>query len=195
MPAADTGGPPDLTSGLELLERAVSYTRTSLHTVSEGRLHNPTPCRDWDLRALLEHMSDSLAALDEAARLQNVAVRYAPSQRPDLVSTLREQACALLGVWTSNTGAHLIRVAGNPMDAGLLAAAGALEISVHGWDVARACNDEHPIPSGLAGELLAVLPRLVSCADRPARFAAARAVAPTAGAPQRLLAALGRDPG
>jgi uncharacterized protein (TIGR03086 family) len=194
VPAAASGGSPDLASTLELLERAVGYTRVGLHAVAGARLDVPTPCRGWDLRALLEHMSDSLAALAEAAQVRRVAVGYAQPAAGDPVALLREQACALLAAWTHNDGAGLIEIAGGTIDAALLAAAGSVEIAVHGWDVTQACRLVHPLPAALATELYELLPLVVSPADRPRRFASARAVSPAAGPTQRLLAALGRDP-
>jgi uncharacterized protein (TIGR03086 family) len=62
------------TSGVALLERAVGYTLGSLQLVTPEALSQPTPCRGWDLRALLRHMDDSLAALQEAVDLAHVAL-------------------------------------------------------------------------------------------------------------------------
>jgi len=84
-----------------------------------------------------------------------------------------------------------IAVGGASLDAGVLAGAGALEITVHGWDVAQACGLDHPIPASLADSLLDVAVDLVSDADRPARFAAASSS--VSGDPsEALLAFLGR---
>jgi uncharacterized protein (TIGR03086 family) len=193
--AAASGGSPDLSSTLELLERAVGYTRVGLHGIAGARLDAPTPCRGWDLRALLEHMSDSLAALAEAAHSRRVAVRYSRPAAIDLVALLREQACGLLAEWTHHEGVGLIEIAGSAIDAALLAATGSIEIAVHGWDVAQACGRVHPLPAALASELYDLLPLVLTPADRPQRFAPARAVSPAAGPAQRLLAALGRDAG
>lgn len=46
----------------DLLERAIGYARGALARV----LTRQTPCSEWDLLALLEHMDDSLLALPEA---------------------------------------------------------------------------------------------------------------------------------
>jgi uncharacterized protein (TIGR03086 family) len=80
------------------------------------------------------------------------------------------------------------------MPSTLLACTGALEISVHGWDVARACGHDRPLPVPLAVDLLSVAPLLVDDADRPGRFAGPVDVPPSAGAGDRLLAFLGRQP-
>jgi uncharacterized protein (TIGR03086 family) len=187
-----------LIGALGLLERAVGYARSSLHLVTPADLTSPTPCSEWDLRALLGHMSDSLTALHEAAVFGQVGLEAAEDHPDgdgdaDIVATIRGKACALLGAWTHNDGADLISIAGSPLTAGVLASTGALEIAVHGWDVAQACRRPHPIPPPLAEELLELVPFLVSQQDRPARFAARVELPATAPKDGQLLAALGRQ--
>ena len=58
--------------GVELLERAIGYTRGSLALVTPELMSAPTPCDHWDLRALLEHMDDSLTSLHEAGAVRRV---------------------------------------------------------------------------------------------------------------------------
>lgn len=64
----------------------------------------------------------------------------------------------------------------------------------HGWDVARACGQHHPIPPPLAEEMLELAPLFVTDADRTARFAAPIDVPPLASPGDRLIAFLGRRP-
>ncbi|MFF5990826.1 TIGR03086 family metal-binding protein [Prauserella flavalba] len=181
---------------VDLLERAIGYTLGSLRLVSRETLPRATPCRRWDLGDLLGHMDDSLLALSEAADIGVIALDPPSRSDPaDLVGALRERACHLMGEWTSAGDAGTISVAGSPLAAGLVAGAGAVEVAVHGWDVARACDADRPIPRALARELLELVPLFVSGADRPSRFAAPVAVSPLAGPGDRLLAFLGRDPG
>ena len=76
----------------------------------------------------------------------------------------------------------------------MVAAVGAIEIAVHGWDVARACGEHRPIPPLLAEELLDLAHLFVTPHDRPTRFAPPVPVAPFAPAQDHLLAYLGRHP-
>lgn len=186
--------PPALVGALGLLERAVGYSRVALTGVRPGLLGRPTPCTAWDLRALLAHMDDSLAALHEAGEGGAVTLAPAPAPGLPIVTSLRTRACDLLGAWTSDGGVELVRVAGSPLSAAVLAAAGALEIAVHGWDVAVACGLDHPLPAPLAAELLDLVDLLVAPGDRPRRFAAPLSAPPGAGDDVALLAALGRRP-
>ncbi len=183
--------------GTALLERAVGYTLGSLRLVSSGLMSNPTPCRDWDLRALLAHMNDSLAALQEAADLGDVALagpNVPVDPRIDPVTALRNRACGMIGAWTREAGSDSVSVGGCPVPADYVTAAGAVEIAVHGWDVAMSCGWPQPIPGRLAEDLLECCYLLVVPEDRPGRFAAPADVSPWAPAGDRLLAYLGRHP-
>jgi uncharacterized protein (TIGR03086 family) len=186
-----------LVGGVDLLERAVGYTCGTLSLVTETAMARPSPCRDWDLRALLAHMNDSITALHEATELGAVALAsddhgdYGDAER-DPVSTLRNRACALIGGWTHATGRQPVSVAGQRLSAPVVTGAGAVEIAVHGWDVAAACGAARPIPSALAEALLPLAQLLVTDLDRPARFAAPLPAGPTDPPEARLLAFLGR---
>ncbi|MFE7276387.1 hypothetical protein [Streptomyces sp. NPDC057623] len=69
---------------------------------------------------------------------------------------------------------------------------GAVEIAVHGWDVAQAGGRPRTIPVALAADLLAVGRRVVAEEDRGVRFAAPVEVPARARADVLLLAFLGR---
>jgi uncharacterized protein (TIGR03086 family) len=189
--------PAALAGGLGLLERALGYTLGSLQGVTAPALSRPTPCAGWDLRTLLAHMDDSLAALHEAATVGAVDAVHAGGTGgarggDDPVARLRDRACRLLGAWMAVTGDVEVSVADRRLTTGLVTGVGALEVVVHGWDVARACGRNRPIPPALAEELLDLSVLFVDEADRPARFAPAVPLPPRAGPGERLLAFLGR---
>jgi uncharacterized protein (TIGR03086 family) len=188
-------------SGVELLDRAIAYTRGSLALVTADLMSAPTPCAGWDLRALLTHMDDSLVSLHEAGSVRRVRVDVPPVAPDDIVVSLRTHACQLLAEWTADwaTGAvggesRDVLVDGRPVTSRVLTSAGALEVVVHGWDVAVSCGVPRPIPDDLAAALLRLSPVLVTDADRPARFGPALTAPPGASSGERLLAFLGREP-
>jgi uncharacterized protein (TIGR03086 family) len=196
-----------VTGGVALLERAMGYTLGSLLLVTPETMSRATPCTEWDLRALLLHMNESLHTLHEAIAVGHVdlaAPEFQPTDDPgadygnpavDPVASLRNRACQMIGAWTRAGAAGDISIAGKELSAGIVAAAGAVEVAVHGWDVARACGQDNPLPTALAGELLDLCQLLVRDADRPARFAAPIDLAADRGSPSnQLLAFLGRRP-
>lgn len=185
-----------LAGAVELLERALGYTRVVLGAVTQADLDRPTPCADWTLGDLLAHMEDALDAFTEAAggtlARASTPVATATGALPPVLR-IRDKACALLGAWSAPAPPG-IDVEGRPVASELLLGAAALEVTVHGWDVARGLGLEHPLPEALAARLLDLAHALVDPADRVVRFAPARPVPAGAPAADRLLAWLGRTP-
>ena len=185
--------------GFALLERAMGYTLGSLVLVSPDLMTAPTPCARWDLRRLLRHMDESLRTLHEAIAAGHLDVcAGAPADADygdpvaDPVSALRSRACRMMGAWADPRGPTAVTIGDAGLPTGILAVAGAVEVAVHGWDVAQACGDDRPIPSALAAALLGPALLFVDEGDRPHRFGPAVAVRRPAGPAERLLGHLGR---
>jgi uncharacterized protein (TIGR03086 family) len=180
-----------LRAGVAVLERAVAYCLGSLSLVTPALLTSPTPCPSWDLRALLEHLIDSMAALHEAADL-GVVTLSAPPPAAEVIPLARDRAVRLLGAWAAARDNFPVRVAEATASAPLIATAGAIELTAHGWDVSQACHRSQPVPPDLADELLDLAVLLIHPADRAGRFARPLAPPRDATPSDRLLAFLGR---
>ena len=140
--------------------------------MTEADLGRPTPCRGWLLRDLLAHMDDSLEAMAVAAQ--------ATSLEPGAVGAAgrgRRPARQHLQPGPGPAGPLAPGCAGGGVELGdlslsreLLGAVGALEITLHGWDVAEAIGRPRSIPPGLAMDLWPVARDHITDADRPFRF-------------------------
>lgn len=183
--------PRPLREGGGLLERAIGFTLTSVQGVESGMLARPTPCASWDLERLLLHLRDSLAALYEGLSLGRVGTEpEPPGLEGDPVSAVRVRAVRLLRA----TGAPgRVRVGDRDLAGGLVAAAGAVEVAVHGWDIAQATGRRTGLPPDLADALLGLGPLVVPEPRRPL-FAEPAEPGPDAGPGERLVAFLGRRP-
>ncbi|WP_416975944.1 TIGR03086 family metal-binding protein [Streptomyces sp. 4F14] len=171
----------------ELLERSLAYALGSVAEVGSASPGRATPCAEWDLGELLAHLDDSLEALYEG--LTGGRIDLLP--RADRVCGFRTRACAVLGAWAAGPPRTTL-VGERPLDVRVMGAVGAVEIAVHGWDVAQACGRPRPLPVALAAELLSVARCVVAEEDRGVRFGAPVGVPPRARADVRLLAFLGR---
>ncbi len=183
-----------LVGGVGLLERATAYTLGSLLQVRPTDLGRHTPCHAWDLRQLLHHMNDSLTALHDAvdSGYIDLAPTTPEAQLEHIVDSLRASACRLVGAWTA-TQQRTVGVGDMSLTSSMVAAAGAVEIAVHGWDVSVACRQPRTIPPALAADLLDLSLVLVSSEDRPGRFAAPVPATRDAEPGEQLLGWLGRD--
>ena len=182
-----------------LFEPSIRYALRAVVAVTPELLSRPTPCREWDLRMLLRHAGESLAAIAEGIETGRVGLDPAAEDRAlaaDPARAFRDRAGQLLDAWTGpGHQRQVIEIAGCPLAASVMAAAAALEVAVHGWDISRACGQRQPIPPALAIDLLAIAPVLVPRAGRHPLFAAPVTVPATAGPSDRLAAFLGRSPG
>jgi uncharacterized protein (TIGR03086 family) len=183
-----------LAGAVELLDRSLAYTRVVLADVRPDGLGRPTPCAGWTLGQLLAHMEDALDAFTEAAAGQ-VEVEPVP-ETSTRVDALREKACALLGAWTAaRPVSDQVGVRDLALDAPLLVATAALEITVHGWDVGQATGRRTRIPDDLARALLPLAQHVIDPADRGARFASPRSTSAEAASDVQLLSWTGRVEG
>jgi uncharacterized protein (TIGR03086 family) len=185
-----------------LLAGAVSYADDVLYAVTPALLSRPTPCRAWDLRTLLEHAEESIAILHEGVAAHRIGVSPVPAPRrppagaaPLLVAAVRQRAAALLQASVGADGDLPVTVGGYPMPFDCLCTTGALEITVHAWDISQACGQHLPIPDDQAAGLLAQARRLVPRLDREPMFAAPASVPAGSALSDRLAAYLGRAAG
>jgi uncharacterized protein (TIGR03083 family) len=232
-----------------LLAGALRYALSACALVKPTELASPTPCAEWDIRALLWHLGESVADLEAGLRTGSLDAWPADPAPPRLpgdgdadlsdplgvlrarearlpgdseadlsdplgvlrarearlpgdgeadlsnpLEVLRERAAELLcACYDGRPAERFVVVGGLPLPAGIVACTGAVEIAVHGWDVSAALGRGGNIPAGLATRLLALCPLLAT--SREGLFAAAVLVSPEAGASDRLLGYLGRDPG
>jgi uncharacterized protein (TIGR03086 family) len=185
--------------GARLLEPSISYALGMALAVTPDLLSRPTPCGEWDLRMLLRHGCESLAAFGEGIEAGRVDLDPAAEDgllAGDPARAFRGRARQLLAAWTGpGHQRQVIEIDGCPLAASVMAAAAALEVAVHGWDISRACGQCQPIPRDLAIDLLAIAPVLVPRGGRHPLFAEPVTVAATASPSDRLAAFLGRFPG
>ena len=199
---------------IALLAGAISYALGVCALVRPEEMTLPTPCADWDLGALLAHLSDSMADLEIAIRTGCLDLERPPGQADgDPVETLRDRAAQLLcAAYGYGAPGPLVVVGGLPLPAGLVVCTGAVEIAVHGWDVSAALGGSgrggagrggdgrggdgrgavRPIPAVLATRMLPLGPLLV--ASREGLFAVPVEVPAQASPGDRLVGYLGRRP-
>ena len=184
-------GPPPSSPdpGVELLERALGYTRGALATVTPAHLCLPTPCERWRLADLLAHMEDSLDAFAEGAGGAISLRSAAPAPLEERISTLQTKACDLLGAWAAATTPQ-VEVGGRAMPVRTISRLAAVEIAVHGWDVGRTTGAGEPIPTELAEEILPTA--LALALEHHGEFGPPVPVPADAGPDRRMLALLGR---
>jgi uncharacterized protein (TIGR03086 family) len=185
-------------TGQDLLESAVSYALAGAALVTPQLLPRATACASWDLETLLDHLSDSIGVLGET--IATAGISPGPAQGYDgpgwdPVARLRDQAAGLLGTCAAaGSAGRRVAIGDRELTASMVAVTGAIEITVHGWDIFAACGAARPVPPGLAAVLLPIAPLLIAPGTRPGLFADPVRLPGPAGPGDQLIAFLGRHP-
>jgi uncharacterized protein (TIGR03086 family) len=182
-----TGGTvmtPDL---LDLYGRASEWTLRNVEGAA-GRLDVATPCDDWNVRDLMNHMLDTQRYFVGTARGEDVSP---PSpEPPDLLGEdpvadfERGRADAL----------HAFGAEGVIEKTGPAVGIAFSDQLLHGWDLARATGQDATMPAGLAEAAYEVVHGRFTDEQRQGVFKPEVAVGSGASAQDRLLAYTGRDP-
>jgi uncharacterized protein (TIGR03086 family) len=188
---------------LTAFEGAVTSTAEIVKATPADRMGTPTPCTEWDVRALLNHVIGTLWLAE--ALFADQAPRYpmAPGSLPpgdlagdDPAAAYAEAAAA--AVAAASTGDALTRVHVTPlgeMPGPGLAGFTTLDILVHGWDLARATGQPADLDGRLAAHVLGFAEQaLATPENRALRIGPAVPVAADAPLTDRLVAFLGRQP-
>jgi len=186
----------------EAFDRTVASTATIVKTVRHDQAGAPTPCTEWDVRDLLNHVIGTLW-LSEAL-FSDRAPRYpmAPGGLPganlageDPPAAYAEASAAALTA--ASTGDTLTRVHTTPlgdMPGPALAGFTTLDILVHGWDLAKATGQPAALDDTLAAHVLAFAEQALTPGSRAPGIGPALPVAVNASLTDRLVAFLGRQP-
>jgi len=171
---------------LDLYRQASRWTAEKVAGAQD--LEAATPCPDWRVRDLLNHMLDTQRYFAGAARGEKASP---PSPTP----------ASLL---TDDPSADFERGSANVIDAyapdGVIERMGpSLGIAfsdqlLHGWDLARATKQDATMPDGLAAAAYDSIHGLFTDEQRKGVFGPEIAVDDDATPQQRLLAYTGRDP-
>jgi len=186
----------------EAFDRAVASTAGIVETVRPDQAGAPTPCTEWDVRDLLNHIIGTLwlseALLSDHAPRHPMAPGGLPGTDlagPDPAGAYAEASAAALTA--ASAGDSLTRVHPTPlgdMPGPALAGFTTLDLLVHGWDVAKATGQPAAQDGALAGHVLAFAEQAITPGFRAPRIGPAVPVAADAPVTDRLVGFLGRQP-
>lgn len=181
---------------LDALAQTFDHATKVMAGVGADQLDAPTPCREWDLRALVAHTMGVVANIGLGARGQ--ALAGDPNSfalQADLAAQFRAEADRTLAAWTARGLEGEVNIGAGPMPAQAGISVNLVDTATHSWDIARATGQDGNLPDELAATVLTVGRGLVSDQLRAfAGFGPPIAVAPDAGPTDQLVAFLGRQP-
>lgn len=172
---------------LSLYERASDWTVERVAGAT-GKLDDATPCDDWDVRTLLNHMLDTQKYFVGSALGEEVSP---PSPNPP--ELIGDDPVADF----NSARAETLRTFAEP---GVIDKTGpSLGIAfsdqlLHGWDLAKATAQDADMPEGLPEAAYEMIHGRFTEDQRRGVFKPEIDAAPNASAQDKLLAYTGRDP-
>ena len=183
----------------ERIEKATTLASEAVHNVKPDQLSEPTPCSEFDVRALLNHLLGGMEMLHTAAtggdastvdresdRVgdgSDIGARYDAS-RKKLLEAIAEPDVFDRG-WNMPFG---------EMPGKMMAGIAFMEHVTHAWDIRKATGQDTELPADLVAECDAVVKPMDQMLRMPGVCAAAIEVPDSASATDKLMAFLGRQP-
>ena len=186
------------------VRQAAQLAASAVAAVPSDRWTAPTPCSDYDVRALVDHLAwGALLSQRSATRMPldrdwSVATP-APSLegRPpeEWAVALAEELDTAADAWADPAAWEGDTVMGRtPMSASVVGPMMLAEFVLHGWDVARAVGAPYDVPEALGDTVLAAVEPLADMGRGGGWYGAEVPVPADAPAFERALGATGRDP-
>ncbi|WP_067832082.1 TIGR03086 family metal-binding protein [Actinomadura kijaniata] len=181
-----------------LTEAAAEAARVA-RGVRAGQLDGPTPCAEFDVRTLVNHwVLYTSHGLERRARREPIPEELLErdfTAEPDWADAYAAQLDRALATWSDPAAWEgEIELGGMSVPAAEAVALILKEMTVHGWDVARATGQEFRLSDGAAGQVLATVTENAELYRRYDGFAEPKDAPEGSGPFTRALAESGRDP-
>jgi uncharacterized protein (TIGR03086 family) len=176
---------------------AMSEFDLRVQAIGPDQWHNQTPCTDWDVRALVDHLvTEQLWAplLLDGATMDDVGDRFDGDQLgDDPVAAWRRASAASKEAFGAPGALHrMVELSYGRRPADGYCQEMALDLTVHAWDLARGIGADEHLDEQLVRDLLGFIEPHVDQLAGTGLFDPPIDVGEHADAQTRLLALLGR---
>lgn len=186
---------------IETIRRACASTERVVEGVAASDLRRPTPCDEWDVQTLLNHLLSTFVLGAALLGGSEPGVAVAPGEVPDddlvgddPLKAYRVGVESLLAAASDDALATLHHTPLGEMPGTVLAGFTTLDILVHGWDLAKATGQDVTFDEDVAARVLAFAQQTLSDEMRAPRIGPELAVGQDAPVIDQLVAFLGRQP-
>lgn len=179
------------------MKAAAAETARIVGNVKPAQLDDTTPCPDWNVRALLNHIILWTAySAEQRARGGSVAEDLMSKDfaaNPDFADDYARQVGQAVTAWADPAAWQRdLGVMGNPMPAADVAAMLIMELVLHGWDLATATGQEYRCDGALGTFVLSTVEQQAEMFRQYQGFGPAKQAAGGASDFERALALSGR---
>lgn len=177
---------------LSSAEAALTELQGVVHPIAADDLGKQTPCRDFDVAGLTEHLINSITMLGQAAGAELPPRDSSDSVERQIILAARPA----LDAWRRRGVDGTVPFGANEVPAKMMAGILSIEFLVHAWDYAQATGQDLDPTAELAESVLGLAQKIIT-PDGRARggFDDPVEVGDDATAFDRLIAFTGRRPG
>ena len=177
---------------VDALDRTFQHASRIIAAVRPEQYDQRTPCTEWTVRDVLEHMIGVVEGLGSAAA-GTPPGEFSLAADPG--AQFDEAARSALQAWRrEGTLDKEIEIAAGSMPGRVVAEINLLDTATHAWDLATATGQPATLPDDVASAALDASRSIVSPELRPGRFAPEVDAPPSADKTQQLVSFLGRTP-
>lgn len=177
---------------IDALDHTFAHAHDVVAGVRPGQYDDKTPCAEWTVRELLEHMIGVVDGLGAAASGRTPTPFTLGA---DPAAQLHAAATGAMASWrTPGVLDRIVDAGPGPMPGHALASINLLDTATHTWDLATATGQPSSLPDDVATAALEASRAIVNDELRPGRFGPEIPVPAGATPTEALVAFLGRTP-
>ena len=177
---------------VDLYEAAVRHTRAVVAGVKSEQLNNPTPCSEWNVQALLNHLVEGIGFAS------GILLGLGPQPAPTAGSTLETYDAGTAKVLEiARTAGTLEKRVSSPigeMAGGEFLATVFMDTLIHGWDLAKATGQDTRLEPTLATICYSVAVPIAEPGRQGGAFGPEVEVSRDANPQDKILGLTGRNP-
>jgi uncharacterized protein (TIGR03086 family) len=183
----------------DLHDRALAHTRRYVEAIKADQWHDPTPCDDWDVRQVLNHIVEGnlwVGALMGGRTIEEVGDELEGDQLGDDPTSAyaRSADAASRGFQAPGAMAQPVPVSYGPVPGEVYAGHRFIDVLIHGWDLAKGTGQDSVLEPELVEACWAVVEPQKEIFAQSGAFGDDHEAPEDADPQTRLLAALGRKP-
>ncbi|TQK52633.1 uncharacterized protein (TIGR03086 family) [Streptomyces sp. SLBN-118] len=178
----------------ELFDAAAKRAVPVVRGITDDRLSDPTPCTEYDVRDLTNHLIQVLINFQKLAAKEKSDFGAEPHcMEGDWRSRFADEADALVAAWAA-PGAEEGTTGSMGFPARTVAGMALGDLTLHAWDLARATGQDFTPDPAVVDEIGPTLAELAPMARKGGVYGEPVEVGEDASALERVLALTGRDP-
>ena len=173
---------------VQIYETATSQARNVIQGVRPEQMKQSTPCSEWDVEALINHLVGAQTGIAGMVSGSQVAAGSTP------LETLDAAVSAMVAAGKAPGGLEK-KVQGRQgeVPAGQMLNIGTMDVAIHTWDLAKATGQDTTLDSRVVEHIFQTVEGMVQRGPSPA-FAAPTETPANASRQDKMIALTGRTP-